>query len=110
MFLRDAMRPPKAVEYNTLSWQDVQQRFRDIFLTGGETSAGISGAERVSPIAAAHRILCNDFGVIPFSTYRKEGSARYPADVPGISEVFKTRPNDDMTPYMLGRTVMSNAF
>ena len=110
MFLRDAMRPPKAVEYNTLSWQDVQQRFRDIFLTGGETSAGINGAERVSPIAAAHRILCNDFGVIPFSTYRKEGSARYPADVPGISEVFKTRPNDDMTPYMLGRTVMSNAF
>ena len=110
MFLRDAMRPPKAVEYNTLSWQDVQQRFRDIFLTGGETSAGISGAERVSPIAAAHRILCNDFGVIPFSTYRKEGSARYPADVPGISEVFKVRPNNDMTPYMLGRTVMSNAF
>lgn len=110
MLLRNAMRPPRAAEYRTVGWEDIPQRFREIFLSGGEYDTGICGAERLSPIAAAHRILCNDFGVIPFSTFRREGQARYPVDVPDLSTVFKTRPNDDMTPYMLGRTVMSNAF
>jgi HK97 family phage portal protein len=48
--------------------------------------------------------------VIPFSVFRKNGNAREPANVSDLDTVFKTRPNINMTPYMLGRTVMSNAF
>lgn len=110
MLLRNAMASPRAVEYNTLDWSEVNQKFRDIFLAGGEYDTGIRGAEQLSPVAAAHRILCNDFGMIPFSVYRKDGNARVPADVPDLDTVFKGRPNTNMTPYMLGRTVMSNAF
>ena len=70
MLLRNAMASPRAVEYNTLDWSEVNRKFRDIFLAGGEYDTGIRGAERLSPVAAAHRILCNDFGMIPFSVYR----------------------------------------
>jgi HK97 family phage portal protein len=93
-----------------MSWDEMNQHFKDIFLTGKPYDTSQRGAERLSPVAAAHRILCNDFGMIPFSVFRKEGNAREPADVSDLDTVFKTRPNINMTPYMLGRTVMSNAF
>jgi HK97 family phage portal protein len=98
------------VEYSTMSWDEMNQHFKDIFLTGKPYDTSQRGAERLSPVAAAHRILCNDFGMIPFSVFRKDGNAREPADVSDLDTVFKTRPNINMTPYMLGRTVMSNAF
>lgn len=110
MFLSKALGPPQAVEYNGLTWEEANRQFRNIFLSGGEYDTGIRGAERLSPVAAAHRILCNDFGMIPFTVFRKDGAARIPADVPDLDMVFKSRPNDNMTPYMTGRTVMSNAF
>ena len=109
MLLRNAMRRPRAVEYGSVSWEDLNQKFRKIFLSGGPYDTGIRGAERLSPVAAAHRILCNDFGMIPFSVYRKDGDARVPVQDLELNRVFKIRPNSDMTPYMLGRTVMSNA-
>ena len=110
MLLRNAMRRPRAVEYGSLSWEDLNRQFRKIFLSGGPYDTGIRGAERLSPVAAAHRILCNDFGMIPFSLYRKNGDAREPVQDPDLDLVFKLRPSVDRTPYMLGRTVMSNAF
>ena len=110
MLLRRSMAPPKNVSYSTLRWEDVNQKFRDLFLSGGEYDTGILGAERLSPVAAAHRILCNDFGMIPFSIYQKVGDTRIPQSVPELDTIFKSRPNDNMTPYMAQRTVMSNAF
>lgn len=110
MLLRNSLSRPRVQEWRALSWDDVNRRFREIFLTGGEYDAGIRGAEQLSPVAAAHRILCNDFGMIPFSLYRKDGEARVAEHSPDLDRVFKVRPNDNMTPYMLDRTVMSNAF
>ena len=110
MILDRAMKPPRAATYTTRTWEEMNEQFRALFFGGEEYDAGRSGAEKLSPIAAAHRILCNDFGMIPFSTYRKDGESRAPAPVPELETVFKVRPNRDMTPYMCGRTVMSNAF
>lgn len=110
MLLRNAMSRPRAAEYGSLSWEDLNAKFQKVFLTGEEYDTGIRGAERLSPVAAAHRILCNDFGMISFSLFKKDGDARVPAQDAELDRVFKTRPNSDMTPYMLGRTVMSNAF
>lgn len=110
MLLKNALGNPRAAGWSPLSWDDVTSRFREIFLSGGEVDTGIRGAEQLSPVAAAHRILCNDFGMIPFSLYRKDGEARIPEHDPDLDRVFKVRPTDNMTPYMLGRTVMSNAF
>lgn len=110
MLLRNMLGRPRAAEWSTLSWDEVTRRVREVFLSGGELDTGLRGAEQLSPVSAAHRILCNDFGMIPFSLYRKDGDARIPERDPDLDRVFKTRPNDNMTPYMLGRTVMSNAF
>lgn len=110
MLVRNSLGRPRAETWTNLTWEDMNRRFREIFLTGGEYDTGIRGAEQLSPVAAAHRILCNDFGMIPFSLYRKDGESRVPEHLPELERVFKVRPNDNMTPYMLGRTVMSNAF
>lgn len=58
-----------------MSWEEANRSFRDLFLSGGDYDTGVGGAERLSPVAAAHRILCNDFGMVPFSIYRKQGQA-----------------------------------
>ena len=51
MLLRNAMRRPRAVEYGSVSWEDLNQKFRKIFLSGGPYDTGIRGAERLSPVA-----------------------------------------------------------
>lgn len=110
MLLRTALNRPRAAEWSSLSWEEATRKLRNIFLSGEEIDTGRRGAEQLSPVAAAHRILCNDFGMIPFSLYRKDGDARISEHDAALDRVFKERPNDNMTPYMLGRTVMSNAF
>lgn len=110
MLLRNYMARPRAVSYDTLEWDEVNRRLREVFLSGEEYDTGIHGAERLSPVAAAHRILCNDFAMIPFSVFRKKGDARIPVSEPALDAVFKVRANDNMTPFMAARTVMSNAF
>ena len=82
------MARPRAVSYSTLEWDEVNRKFRDFFLSGGEYDTGICGAEKLSPVAAAHRILCNDFGMIPFSLYKKSGDARVPISVSNLDTVF----------------------
>lgn len=46
MLLRNAMRRPRAVEYGSLSWEDLNRQFRKIFSSGGPYDTGIRGAER----------------------------------------------------------------
>ena len=110
MLLSNAMRTPRAVERGTVSWDEMMAGARAVSLGSGEYGVGRSSAERLSPIAAAHRILCNDFGMIPFALYRREGEARVPESDEAIDAVFKVRPTATMTPYMCHRTLMSNAF
>ena len=74
MLARSVGRPRASLEERTLSWDEVQQALRSAFFSGEEPDTGQSGAERLSlAVAAAHRILTNSFGLIPFGLYRKEG-------------------------------------
>ncbi len=110
MLARSVGRPRASLEERTLSWDEVQQALRSAFFSGEEPDTGQSGAERLSPVAAAHRILTNSFGLIPFGLYRKEGEERVPVDTPELIRVLKIRPNDYMSPFVLRKVVMSNAF
>jgi len=110
MFLSKAIRPPRAVEYSSLTWDEVNQQFSDLFLSGEVYDAGRWGAEKLSPVAAAHRILTCSFGLIPMSIYQKNGEERQAVSDESIDRVFKVRPNDNMSPFMCGHTIMSNAF
>lgn len=104
------MGPPRAASYNTLTWDQVNDQFRRIFYSGGEYDTSRLGAEQLSPIAAAHRILTCHFGMIPLNVYRKDGDAREPVTDTALERVFKIRPNENMSPFLFGKTVMSNAF
>lgn len=104
MFLRNA------ISTQTYTWEEMQSHFAEIFFGGDELAVSQSTAQRLSPIAAAHRILCNSFGLIPFGVYLKDGDARVPASAPELAAVLKDRPNSMMTPFMAQRLVMSNAF
>ncbi|WP_312637145.1 phage portal protein [Oscillibacter sp.] len=110
MLLSKSMGPPRAVSYNTLSWDQVNEQFRRIFYSGGEYDTSRLGAEQLSPVAAAHRILTCHFGVIPFNVYQKNGDAREPVAEDALDKVFKIRPNENMSPFVCGKTIMSNAF
>ena len=111
MLLDRAMNGPRAaVEYRDISWDEMMQQFRTLFLGGEELDTGISSAEKQSPVAAAHRILTNSFGLIPFGIYLKDGDARKPVKDKALDYVLKIRPNVNMTPFGVRKTVMSNAF
>ena len=111
MLLARAMNLPRAgAEYRTMSWEEAQQWFRNIFLSGEELKVGISSAEELSPVAAAHRILTNSFAVIPFNVFQRTGNSRKPVDDEALDRVLKQRPNLNMSPFMCRKTIMSNAF
>ena len=111
MLLNRAMSIPRAAsETRTISWDEMMQQFRTLFFGGEELSVGIFNAEKLSPVAAAHRILTNSFGMIPFGIYQKNGDARQAVKDKALDHVLKNRPNVNMTPFVVRKTVMSNAF
>lgn len=110
MILSRSMGPRAAVEEQTLSWEEVQGWLRKVFFGGEELESSQANAERLSPVAAAHRILTNSFGLIPFGLYRKDGEERVSVEDPALNRVLKVRANDYMSPFMMRKLVMSNAF
>ena len=110
MILSRSMAHPRAVEERTISWDEVQSWVRQVFFSGEALESSQTNAERLSPVAAAHRILTNSFGLIPFSPYRKDGEERVAVEDPDLNLVLKVRPNDYMSPFMMRKITMSNAF
>ena len=111
MLLDRAMNGPRAaMETRSISWDEMMSQFRTLFFGGEELGVGISSAENLSPIAAAHRILTNSFGMIPFGIYQKNGDARQAVNDKALDPGLKIRPNINMTPFVVRKTVMSNAY
>jgi len=111
MLLDRAMRTPiNNIESNPMTWEEAQQWFHDTFFNGEALDVRTHTAEALSPVAAAHRILTNSFGMIPFSVYKKDGDARVSVNDEALSHVLKARPNPNMSPFLCGKILMSNAF
>lgn len=110
MILDQAMAPRNSVEETPLPWEQLSHWFQMVFSSDEAIETSQANAEHLSPVAAAHRILTNSFGLIPFGVYRKDGEARVQVDDADLNKVLKVRPNDYMSPFMLRKIVMSNAF
>lgn len=110
MILARSMAYPRAAEERTISWDEVQSWVRQVFFSGEALESSQVNAERLSPVAAAHRILTNSFGLIPFGLYRKDGEERVPVEDTALNRVLKVRANDYMSPFMMRKLTMSNAF
>lgn len=110
MILDQAIAPRNSVEETPLPWEQLSHWFQMVFSSDEAIETSQANAEHLSPVAAAHRILTNSFGLIPFGVYRKDGEARVQVDDADLNRVLKVRPNDYMSPFMLRKIVMSNAF
>lgn len=110
MILNQAMTPRASVEETPLPWEQLSHWFQRVFSGEEAPEASRGNAEHLSPVAAAHRILTNSFGLIPFGLYRREGDARVAVEDPDLNRVLKVRSNDYMSPFMLRKITMSNAF
>lgn len=110
MILNRSMMPRASVEETEIPWEQVSGWLQKVFSGEEAMEASRSNAERLSPVAAAHRILTNSFGLIPFGLYRKDGDARVPAEDNFLQKVLKERANEYMSPFMMRKIVMSNAF
>ncbi len=110
MILNQAMMPRASVEETPLTWEQLSHWFQRVFSGEDAIEASRGNAEHLSPVAAAHRILTNSFGLIPFGLYRKDGDTRVSVDDQDLNRVLKVRANDYMSPFMLRKIVMSNSF
>lgn len=109
MILTRSMEAPRASA--ELSAGQIRAFWNDLFPgAADEEHITRSAAERLSPVAAAHRILTNSFGLIPFGVYRKVGNARESVNDQSLDRVLKIRPTDMMSPFLSRKVTMSNAF
>ena len=100
MILDRAINGPRAsMETRTLSQEELGRFLKNLFLTGEDVEPGQRAAERLSPVAAAHRILSNSFGLIPFGTYVKDGDARRAVHDPALDRLLHVRANERMSPF-----------
>ena len=110
MILSKAINIRNGVDTRELTWEEAQRFYRSLFLGGEELDVSKGTAERLSPIAGAHRILTNSFAAIPFGVFCKDGDARVAVDDQDLNQVLKIRPNTNMSPFICAKTWMSNAF
>lgn len=110
MILTRSMEAPRAAA--NLSADQVRAFWTDLFPGGGEDGGRLSQAqaERLSPVAAAHRILTNSFGLIPFSIYQRDGNSRKAVSDPVLDPLLRVRPTAMMSPFLFRKLLMSNAF
>lgn len=103
-------RPKASASYQEIAWDDVQTWFRTVFFSGEEYPDSRTGAERLSPIAAAHRIYTGAMSVLPYSLYQKNGDARIPQSDQTLDYLLKVRANERMSPALCKKIIASNAF
>ena len=108
MILTKSLEAPRATA--NLSAEQIRAFWQDVFPEAGTSSMGRSHAEKLSPVAAAHRILTHSFGLIPFGLYQKTGDSRKPVSDPALDYLLKVRPTPMMSPFLFRKLIMSNAF
>lgn len=110
LFDRAVNGPKAAVETRPIPWEELGGVLQRVFTGMDEPANSKTNAEKLSPVAAAHRILTNGFAMIPFSVYRRDGEYRLAVDDVNLHHLLKVRPNEYMSPFMCAKTVMSDAF
>ncbi len=109
MMLSNAL-PRAAAEVTELDWETVQTWFQQAFFSGGEIPNTQREAEKLSPIAAAHRLLTGSMSLIPFSLYQRRDGGRYPYEDADINFLLRVRANQRMSPALCRKVLMSQAF
>ena len=102
----------KSVTYEEIDYDEFQKRIERIFsLDNDAPEIAVANAERLAPVAAAHRILTNAMSVMPVALRRKVGGERQELTTrPDLDYVLHSRMNDAMSPAIGKKIMMSQAF
>lgn len=102
----------KSVTYEEIDYDEFQKRIERIFsLDNDAPEIAVANAERLAPVAAAHRILTNAMSVLPVALRRKVGGERQELTTrPDLEYVLHSRMNDAMSPAIGKKIMMSQAF
>ena len=102
----------QSVTYEPIDYDEFLQRIERIFsLDNDAPEIAVANAERLAPVAAAHRILTNAMSVMPIALRRKAGGERQELTTrPDLDYVLRSRMNDAMSPAMGKKIMMSQAF
>lgn len=102
----------KSVTYEEIDCDEFQKRIERIFsLDNDAPEIAVANAERLAPVAAAHRILTNAMSVMPVALRRKVGGERQELTTrPDLDYVLHSRMNDAMSPAIGKKIMMSQAF
>lgn len=85
---------------------DADKFFKDMEVCGGINPIS---SEKLSAVAAAHRVYTNSLAVLPFMIRQKDGAKRLEVDHP-LNYVLKLRGNRMMPAYLVKKVIMSQAF
>ena len=102
----------QSVTYEEIDYDEFQKRIERIFsLDNDAPEIAVANAERLAPVAAAHRILTNAMSVMPVALRRKAGGERQELTTRlDLDYVLHSRMNDAMSPAIGKKIMMSQAF
>ena len=102
----------QSVSYEAVDYDEFLRRIERIFsLDNDAPDIAVAKAERLAPVAAAHRILTNAMSMLPIALRRKKDGERQEVTTrPDLDYVLHCRMNDAMSPAMGKKIMMSQAF
>ena len=89
--------------------ESVEEFFRTLRASSSGEVVNEETAEKLSPVAAAHRILTNSLAVMPWIIRQKEGDIRREVAHP-LEYPLKIRANPYLSPYLAHKIIVSQAF
>ena len=89
--------------------ESVEKFFQELTATSSGEVINSETAEKLSPVAAAHRIITNSMAVMPWIIRRKDGDVRREVSHP-LEYPLKVRANEYMSPFMAHKIIVSQAF
>lgn len=99
------IRNQASVTYSEVT--DIEKFFKTV--TDGEAMS-TAKAERISAVAAAHRVYTNSMAVMPWMIRRRDGSSRLEAPEHYLNNILKRQMNERQTPYTVKKIMHSQAF
>ncbi|WNX85779.1 phage portal protein [Agathobaculum sp. NTUH-O15-33] len=111
MIASRAMAAGQSVTYTEMDYDAMLKRIERIFsLDADDPEKSVAGAERLSPVAGAHRIFTSAMSVIPIALKQKKDGQRLDVCDPYLDRVLHVRMNDTMSPALGKKVIASQSF
>lgn len=99
-----------SVTYSDIGYEQALAKLEQIFSIDSGYEIGLSTAERLSPIAAAHRIFTGSMSMLPIQLRQKVNGERREVSLQQLDYILHVRFNEKMSPALGKKIIASQAF